>query len=242
MVHGAPDNFQVRPKNITHTLDDDAELAIRLGAISSIDRLGNVIFSDDFSNGIGSWLKTELGIGADISIDGDIFKSGGFSCKITPRSDDPYLGSIYNQLHYPDVSKMGLEVNMSMDSYIDYILITLILYDGSWLHYTAIKIDITNNKLQYLDSTQVYQDIVGSVSFPNVTSIFHNFKLKVDFVDDYYINLRYNSELYNLSTLGMYTEAFVSHKHLRSQISVYSKAGENGNVYVDSIIVTRNEP
>ncbi|MBA7582697.1 hypothetical protein ES708_24633 [subsurface metagenome] len=240
-MHGAPDNYDVKPTNITNTLQDDAELAIRLGAISSIDRLGNVIFADDFSNGKGSWLETAEGTGADVSINGDIFKFAGFSCKITARSDDPYLASIYNQLHYPDLSSMGFEINFSRDSNVSYILLPLSLYEGLTLRWSEIKIDFANNKLQYLLNPTTYKDIATGLRIPNIINIFQNLKLKVDFITNHYINVRYNSTLYNLSDIPVYTENIVSHKHLRCEITPYSKPGTNGVTYLDSVIITRNE-
>ena len=107
MAHGAPDNYEVKPTNITNTLQDDAELAVRLGAVSSIDRLGNVIWFDNFSNGSNSWILSGDGLGNDASVSSARYKHGGFSLKLTGGRDDDLQSTCYVFLTYPEPSKNG---------------------------------------------------------------------------------------------------------------------------------------
>ncbi|GAJ17988.1 unnamed protein product, partial [marine sediment metagenome] len=52
-AHGRPDWSPNEPKETTYAIPDQGEASIRLGGISPFDRLGDVVWFDNFSNGLG---------------------------------------------------------------------------------------------------------------------------------------------------------------------------------------------
>ncbi|GAI60610.1 unnamed protein product, partial [marine sediment metagenome] len=119
MVHGAPDNFEVQQKVTTFRLDDMAELAVRLGAVNSADRLGDVYFFDNFANGLGNWETIPAGTGSGISSSGSIFKHKSWSCKLIGGSALGNYAYITSRQSYSQPSKMGLEVNFSVNNNVE---------------------------------------------------------------------------------------------------------------------------
>lgn len=242
MVHGAPDNFQVKPTNITYSLQDDAELAVRLGAASSIDRLGNVIFFDDFSDGKEAFYTKAVGTGAEIAISSQYFKHSGFSLMLKSGDDitDTALAVVY--LSGPKPSKTGIETCFSFNSNVDHILF-IVRGDTETLHfYAGIELDLINDKLQYRDSGEVYQDIAPLRWVTVHFNMFHILKLVIDPVTGYYVRLIFDNIIYDLSSYNFATEAASDYPRLFPKVEVYSKNGVNGTVYLDNVIITRNEP
>lgn len=242
MAHGAPDNYQVQPRNIVYVLQDDAELAVRLGAVSSIDRLGNVLFFDDFSNGKEAWFSNVDGEGAEISISGQYYKHGGFSLKHIAGSDGYRWAQSSIILSYPDPSKQGTEINFSINNSLSYLLLTFVLQTGSKYIETAIKLDFVNNTILYVDSEHNYQTIANISVMSCLLYTFHSLKLVADFITGYYTRVIFDGISYNLSTYLAYNIPSTASPLILVYLTLTSVAGVNGISCLDSVIITRNEP
>lgn len=242
MTHGAPDNFQVQPRNIVYVLQDDAELAVRLGAVSSIDRLGNVLFFDDFSNGKEAWYTLISGTGAAVAISAGRYRHGGFSLKLTGGSNSARFAMCQAVLTYPDPSKMGVECNISFNNEADSIQTKIYLYSGSAVYSCIIKIDITNNKLQLYDRNNTWQDIATSLNLLASDYNFHSLKAVGDFVNGNYIRVILDGVSYDISSHLLGYEVSTTNPQLTVHVVNGSKSGYNGIAYLDSVIITRNEP
>lgn len=242
MPHGAKDYGNIIHGEVTQGLYDMAELAVRLGAINSIDRLGNIIFFDDFSNGEGACLLAGNGTGSSVSVSGSRFKYGGFSGKLIAGSEVWGEAYCYYDVLYPELTKMGSEYNFSFDNSVSYIEFYTGLYTPTRFYLALVKLDLVNKKLQIRNSAGSWLDIVTVLPIYASEYLFHSMKIVNDFTTGYYSRMIFDSITYNLSsyligyTVGSYNV------HIDWRFHIVTKVGYNGIAYLDSTILTRNEP
>jgi hypothetical protein len=242
MTHGAPDNYQVKPKIITYKLDDMAELAIRLGSLISIDRLGEVIYQDDFSQGLGKGIQTYGGTGSGATLFDEMFRSGGFSLKLTGGSDGILSA---NHIIYTPVfteSILGLETWFGFNVDVDYILIDLRVYTGIYEYRFNIKINVAEKQLLVLNDIEEYNIVITDFLPKNIGDAFLPVKMVCDYPDLKYKRIVTHKGSYDVSDVGCLVNDSIGLPGIEITFTVYSVFGENGIAYLDSIILTQNEP
>ncbi|MBA7575767.1 hypothetical protein ES708_17603 [subsurface metagenome] len=242
MTHGAPDNYQVNPRPTTFTLQDDAELAERLGATPSLDRLGNVIFIDEFEDGLNKW-NTEVDAATTIIDEsGKWSMHGGWSVKINIPADADAYAKMYRALPYPTLSKIGLESNGTSDEHLSELISYLTFYTGSHKVTYGIKADIPGGNIYYLNEYNLWTLFLSGVSIYYASGIFHRGKFIADLP-----NLRYDRYSIATGTWSLkdkkpyvWPDYTLAHMYLEA----YAKGSASGiiEVYLDSFIITQNEP
>jgi len=242
MAHGAPDNFQVQPKNIIYSLQDHAELAVRLGAISSIDRLGNVIFLEDFSNGADRWQLSNVGGGSILELSSAEFKEGGFALYSKNGGLIADWNTFRCYLTYPDPSKMGMEVNMSFDDDVDRIICMLDLFDLTGYWQARIQIHPDEEEIRIYDDHDMPHVIASNINPARYTYIFHSFKMICDMTTGKHVRVIFDGITYDTSDFTMRRLTGEYQPFLKPTFYVYSNTGTFGESYFDSVIITRNEP
>ena len=242
MVHGAPDNYQVQKKATTFRLDDMAELAVRLGSPSSIDRLGEVIFFDDFTNDLGNWVSLLSGVGASIVLSGDYFKSAGFSCKLTAGSTLAKSANIKTTQSYLSASKIGLEISFNIDSNVNMVYLYATYYTPTIYYLLRIILHVVEEKLYLYNSVGVLTEIASNLSLTLNEKHFYTIKVVGNLITSDYIRLRFNGISYDISAHSMQAISGDWTPSLKVEITVYSAGATNGVCYLDNIIITQNEP
>ena len=81
MTRGQPDFGLYAPKNTLSSMADLGELAIRLGAISSVDRKGSAIALDDFESPLLKWV-TAATSGGSVTLGTTSVRSGSQAIKL----------------------------------------------------------------------------------------------------------------------------------------------------------------
>lgn len=239
--HGKPD-WGLQVKKTVYSMDDLSELAVRLGSISQFDRRGDIVFMDSFENGLNKWLTFQSGTDAGIKLSTYVTTSGGYSVKLIGGKTSAYYASITNYLPYPSLSKYGFEVHFSLPVAIDKIYFEFYKYTKTQGFEGIISYDDTNNKLQYEDSTGVFQDIETSFTLVKSNVLFHVIKLVIDLENNKYHRLIVNETTYDLSAYDIRAIDPGLGKNIATSITLYSNSGDNDYAYIDNIIVTQNEP
>lgn len=241
MAHGAPDYSNVRKEEFIFRTDDMGELAVRMGSPIVYDRRGEVIFTETFKNGYAHWEKITYGTGGLAILDTDEFVSDGFSVKLVGGSDGGRQAKIYTQIPYLAVSKIGLEVRALINPSVEYFKIYIDQYTGDTLVYNRWRIDPINGVLAIMDESDSYVDVADITPIVSGNNAFHFLKLVCDFNDGVYVRGLFNNRLIDLSSYALPSSSDTSEPHLVITIISESVSGENGDTWVDNVIVTRNE-
>jgi len=242
MPHGAPDFGNVRPKETTFALQDDAELAERLGAVPSLDRLGDVIFIENFEDGLTHWNTEIAGVGESITESGVWAMHGGWSIKIhLPQNSNAYA-KLYRSHPYPVVSKIGFEFNATSDEHAEVFIGYITFYTNTYMIKYGVKFDVPGGKVYYLNENGLWVLIAENVYISYANGIFHRGKYIVNLPDLEYD--RYTTSAGTTSLKGLKPLILPDTTRSHMAIELFLQGSNLGeiDVYVDSVIITQNEP
>lgn len=218
-----------------------AELAARLGSPVTYDRRGDVIWYDDFESGVEKWRY--IGAGGGLDWASDAVAKGGFSGKLYTKNvaDSSVLGLTY--LPMPLLSKIGIELSLFRSVNTKYIIIELLLYDGTNRYDARATYTLATETWQYQDSGGVDHNLLPTLELSPTYTQFHVIKLVADFTTGLYTRLLVNNIFYDLSNLAMQaTAAPAQAPSLHLNLSVTTNANISASIHIDNVILTQNEP
>jgi len=219
-----------------------AELAIRMGFPGGFDNRGDVIFADSFEEGGSKGWESLSGASAATGLSCNTSRFRGISLKLTAGSTLKRYASWRYYLPYPIPGKVGLQVSFTIEDNTQYFDAALLLYDGTNLHQAVIRYDHVNSKVQYLDSSNTYQDLVTGVELFGDIHAYHYLKMVVDMENDKYHRLLLDGWTWTDGDLAIYTVASALTKRFWGQVWHRSIAAAVAESYVDGVVITQNEP
>lgn len=242
MAHGTKDYGNVQQKKTVYRLDDMAELAVRVGAVPSIDRLGDVIFIDSFESGLGKWAVDTFEAIHTVEISGDIYKTGGFSCKlINVASIQEYCGAACGTSFFLG-DKIGFEFSFAGDIYGKKIKISIGIYDGENLLTGEVVLDIVGKTLSYYNAAGAFIVFATGIKVVQNEYDWNTWKLIMDIDDEKYVRLILNQYVYSLVDILLNKTAYSSAPFISSRFYMMQTQTVATTLYIDDCILTQNEP
>lgn len=221
---------------------DSGELAARLGALSTMDRRGNLIFYDDFNETALHWDTLADGTGASIELNTNYAWIGDKSIKLVTgdaTDDTTYLRKTFA----PTLDrKIGIEVHIQTPP--DGLEFWLIFYgfDGTTRYQGLLTYDAKNDNLN-LDygagSTVKLGDTIDTLWTHRLWEIL---KVVFDWETMKYVRVIHNDTEYDVSMYSLQTQASARLPHLSVHLYAVSTANANATMYLDGFILTQNEP
>lgn len=242
MGHGYPPWSGIKRDVIFSLPLDLGELAVRLGSPVTFDRRGDVIFLDEFENGLGHCQTLTSGAGGAVEMTTDETRYGGYAAKLIGGSDSSRWALLHYILPKPIFSGIGLETHFRVGDDVEYVSLRILVYDGTYYHEGEIRHDQANNRWEYLKADGTYVVFQTGAIIPSAAHLFHPAKLVVDLENDEYIRALVTGEEEDLSGIPLRVVLSAVNPDLRARVMVTSTAGNNGWVYADSVIITQNEP
>jgi len=245
------------PVGPVYTSTDIAELAARLGSINTFDRRGNVIFLDDFENGLSKWRPWQSAAGHQISLSNERARSGAVSVKLA--TDPAFVAGdawIEHHMTFPTISKLGVEFSFSLGLeagalQVGEIYLEIDAYDGvnasniyvSWISTPALGVG--GGIWQYYGSDGAYHDL-GIISRFDIGHWFYTFntvKMVFDLATTKYARLLVNSASHNISSLDYNKFGDIgTAPRLTVNIGIHRVGIPDATMYADDVIITQNEP
>lgn len=242
MPHGYPDYGVGAPARTIYTLVDIGELAVRLGSIVTFDRRGNVICLDGFESGLAQWFLGGSGTNYAVTQSSEFARNGAYSAQIRAGSSLGLSGYMIKQLPYPIIGKLGLEVSFDLNTLLNYFEVRFGLFDGTTLHEPRLRFTYSTGALAYRDSNADMIDLVTGLYLGNSGQLFETVKLVVDFKNESYLRVIYNSTAYDLSGIAYFEEPDAADPYIKISLFVGGATGQAAIAWVDDFIVTQNEP
>jgi len=242
MPHGTPDWWGVEPTSTVHQMQDAGELAVRLGSPVSYDRRGNVVWYDDFGDGLGKWLAVTAGTGAGVSLTSASVYSGAYSAKLVGGSDGLMYVYIVRYFFDPVRGGVGVEVSFELAGVPTVVEFQASHYDGTnyyqyWVRWVSATADF-----EYQDSAGAWQDIDANKPLIASQTAWHTVKLVFDTVNEKYARAMLDDEEYSLAGISPQFAASALEPSVRVAIWAYSANGSNRYARIDNVILTQNEP
>jgi len=224
------------------SVTDLGEVAARLGSIVTFDRRGDVYWLDDFEDGKAKWAAETSGAGAGVAVSTTYARNGAKSVELTAGTDMSHYAGIGRLFPYPALSRWGFEGSWSFDSDLETFDIIISVYDGTNLTSAILRYDCVNQKVQYLDSAGAMQDLATSVDLHDYYNMFNTFKLVLDLETGKYERAIANESEYDMAGIALQQAAIAVSPVVKLSMRNTAVGGTGGVVYVDDVIVTRNEP
>jgi len=222
---------------------DTGELAARLGSPVTFDRRGNVIWYDDFEGDTLLWEVTGESVGSSAVLDNSWAVKGSQCAKITVGAALPRTETMFRTIPIPQFGKIGYEIALTFDPDIKYISLIYSYYDGTDVYNPYIRIDNTNDKLQYFDIDTGYTDFDDLPTLKDDTKLFNYFKIVADLATGKYIRLIINENVWDMSAYSFdVTGSLGTAPHLYFGVGLISDTAAVYFLRADNVIITQNEP
>ena len=238
----SPDYSKYLSGSVRFSLQDMGELAARLKSPMVYDRRGELMWYDQCGHGLGSWFLQGGGAGfAHETIADNVFL-GNYCYRLTAGATLNKLARITKQMALFDVSSIGLEVAWFHNSGVETFDIKIQIAHDGFQYQGALRHDITNGKVQYQNSSNVWTDL-DSITFPLISGSAYRFsKLVVNYNANVYRRVMIGTNHYNDLVFPIYNAGASPTHFFQVVLEVTSVSGSNGIVHVGQIIVTSNEP
>ena len=243
---GLPDYSAPKPtgqvsQGPVFTLTDLAEVAARLKSIDTHDRRGNVIWLDDFEDGITKWFTSTGGVGASAAASADYARNGILSARLVTGDLIDDFADMTHFSPFPVRSRVGFEASYSHVNVNFSIIHQMVFYDGQFEHIAAIRFDDTTGMFQYRDSTGAWVEFCADPILWSVPR-FMTLKLVIDLNSFKYVRVIIGNVEYDLSNIDYRHPASAALAQWQQNITLYTAVNANRIIHVDDVILTQNEP
>jgi len=242
MPRGQPDYGVYAAKELAAGAADLGEAAARLGSIVTYDRRGDVLLLDDFEDDLAAWEIETSGAGASVKVSTEHKLRGFCSMKLVAGSNvNRYAKAT---LHWGPVpaARFGLEVAYTMDAHMESAESGCNYYSGAYKISMGCKFDMVNKKLYVLTTGGLYQEVPVVILPVCSPYVFYFIKGVFDVNLLTYIRGIVAMLSFDLSSIPLSVMPDFTSPMFESYIKLISLAGYNAISYLDSAIITFNEP
>ena len=242
MVRTAPDYSNVRVGQPLHRLDDQAELAARLGSPVTYDRTGSVIWYTDFEHGLQG---SEFGVDHPDSkgqLTSNRAYRGSFSCMLNPRE---VAGSYVNWgrvIHFLQKGPIAVEMSVSTDADPDAIRLTMYYFDGNRVLTGLVHYQTDGGYWKIITKDIPWVTVLEGVELQQGPAAWHPVKLVIDTEKKAYVRLLVANVVVDLTEHKLTDNPSEALGQLEFRVNVYGSETRHAAGYIDSVIVTQNEP
>ena len=241
MPRGTIDDSNVLKESLVSALSDVGELAVRLGAISSIDRTGDVFIATSFADGFNVWQLNPSGANSHIRLSGQYSRSQGVCARLRAGGAEDDFATLYAFIRNPLSGKLGVELHFTyLTGWKEFILRLAHYVAGTLVDY-QIKLDLANDNIYYLNDAGVFS-LIGILEFSaREAGEWQVIKLVCDLPNDAYWRLLVNDDAYDLEGYLPQSSASSPPDALLVEMKVVSSAITYADFFIDDILVTANE-
>jgi len=219
----------------------NAELAARLNLLRTYDWRGDNLYEWDMSNGAPSGTLSLSGLGASGGNDPAYWRTGGYSYRLTGGSNASQLANWEFIQANPPSPRIGVQQAFSVTASGTFYrcLITIDYLTNRRIF--GIQLDTTAKQLAYWNNVGAWVNF-QAVDFVAVPAMFYHMKLVVDASTGKYMRALYDNAEFDMSTLVCQTQPTGSWPYIDINFQMISRAGFNDSAYLDSFVITTNEP
>ena len=218
-----------------------AELSARLNPLHTYDWRGNTLYECNFERGIPTGSALALGTGASITLDPSYWRTGGYSLKLVGGSTAGGEALWTMDQANPPARYLGFQVEFS--NYPDGLRFDIMLagdYMGSMVR-SGLAFDFANNQLEYLGPALTWTDFYAN-TFVHRAYSFYRMKFVIDMQTGKYVRGLFLNKEIDMSAYTATVAGGVAQPYVTASLEMFSRLTFNDAVWVDSFVITTNEP
>lgn len=242
MAHGYPDYGASHPKAELYAGIDMAELAARLGALPRYDRLGDVIFYEDFGGDLGAWQIETSGAGEAVVVTAERKVTGSFSCRLSCVVAAGSYAGIRWRAPVPYSIMYGVEIQWTVhaDMTLGYVIVNV--YTGAFHLAFGIMYDKATNLNYYFNAAGGWTAIPGLIIPYYSTYHFNVTKFTFNISTLRYSRLLTPPLITDLSACtGFAFPDMVNRPRMECAGRLYGDPATTPVSYIDNLILTAND-
>jgi len=242
MPHGTPDWGLVGPKETIYGLDDLGEHAVRGGSPHLWDRRGDVIFQTIFAEGLEGCVAGGLLAGDAANLFTGPARQGAFCVELVELGEVGHGAIVYKYLPVPVQSWIGIEATFMPDMVTESAEIWLIGSDGVTTWEAAVRFDPQTGNVAYWTGAGAWVNFGSIPTFLMITYPPYTMKFVMDYLTHVYVRAILDNVEWDIAHVPVVNAGVVTNVYLRGMVEVHAVADETTHMYVDSLIITQNEP
>jgi len=219
----------------------NSETAARLGSLRTWDWRGQTVYLCDFRHGIPASTIQLSGAGSALALTPEYSMTSGYSVKLTGGSNLNRYAGLWFKLATNPSTRWGLEVMFSTTPTVESFGIRLALDWGATRKTFGVRAFTSGNQLQYWNNAGAWTNF-QVVAFTNEADAFKRMKFVADFTTGKYVRCLYDPYAIDMSALSGQASALVGLDYMLVEVLLYSRNTFNDVGYLDSFVVTVNEP
>jgi len=222
---------------------DEAELAARLGSLTTFDRRGNVVFYEDFEGTTLKWTKIDDGAGGSLDIVDTMSLTDDQSLKVTVGSGANKKTGILRRFQQIQLKQIGFEASFTWNANLDNFAMWCYIYTGALYFYPFLDLDVAEGNLQISKAGGGFTVLDSAFSLRDDTQLFHTVKMVIDLDTGYWMRVMVDDTEYNASAVKLFDAAdLVTKAHIRWALQYNTTNAAVQVVHLDRLIMTQNEP
>jgi len=219
-----------------------SELAVRLGALSTYERLGEVVLQDGFSDGLALAAPLVDGASGTVNLYAGFAKTGGYSVRaITPAAVDGYSGVGYAITLF-QLSNVGIETTFNAPLPYCWVSVEMITDDAVQQRFAAARYSPETGVVQIYNSAGAWVTVASGLSAASDLNLWSVLKLVIDLNAGYYKRVMFANRAIDLSAYPLYTYGTAGVVSIHPLVRVTATTLIAASAYLDNVIVTQNEP
>ena len=242
MARGRADYAGTTPVEGVWGVTDLGEISARLGAGSTWERRGAVVWQDWFEHGLQPWWYYAGGSGSGVYAKLGKAYRGDLSAHLIAGSDADQIADIRTTLPVVAYAKMGFEVILAPISNWEYWWLTVSIYNGTRQYASMLRYYASDNSLCIYTTGGAEIVLATGLKALFAEDIWHYCKLVVDFDTHKYVRVIYEDTQYDVSDYDLWDIAATATLRSTFYVGVNGNAGVNGTIKVGQVVLTRNEP
>lgn len=241
MPIGRPDWSSTGKSDNVATTNDTGELAVRLGSAINFDRTGKVLFATDFPS-LNNFLWVAIGtLTQKPHITSSKFYYGVSSLHaISAAGNTNGLQVSYKGRTWAN-SKLSFEYGIYTDFLPSQMILNIVRYLPGIRRYFSIQFVNSMSDIQVMQADGTYVKFVDTSASQWPQSMFNDIKLDFDLETNTYTRFRLNSNTYDLSAYGTFTDASSTADYIEANLYIYSPITLPLNIYLDHFSYTEDE-
>jgi len=240
--HGTPDWREAAPKETTYVLGDMSELAVRLGSIVSFDRRGDVIWFDDFRDGIGKFAVAGSGTGNDVWLLAAYGLYRGLACNLHTGNLTGNASGIDKVVHYPVLGGVGLECSFVPHWQQLNQRLCCLLYDGTNVSRYQVRFDQTTGKVEVFHSDGTWYTVGTPGAQRTGYTNYSTMKMVFNCLTGKHVRVLFNGHNYDSSAYAPTVVLDATAISMELFVYAFTSVDAAIDVVVGSVILTQNEP
>lgn len=223
-------------------ITDMGELAARLGAPNVFDRMGNLVWFEQFKYGLGNWTLATTGNGVTPVLVAYPYLYKPHAVKLAGTSGSSGTSTITATLHLPYESALGIEFAFNPDFRATEIEFYGNLYTGTNYYAFGISFRLKAGTIRVYKQgggyNTVYEDVLGYVKTDN----FHVVKLVMDMENGLYKRLMFGTLDIDVKDISFHKGTSSTKPSLTFLIRLESTTDYDESAIIDNIVITLDEP